>query len=116
NSADRELLRLARREIAALNQRYRREGTARFHVLHRRRLYNSAEGCWMGWERKRGKLHELNALLRGDRDTTFLVDHHAGLPSDVRYVMTVDADTRMTRDAVRRLVGKLQHPLNRPVL
>ena len=116
SSADRELLRLARREIAALNKRYPREGAARFHVLHRRRLYNSAEGCWMGWERKRGKLHELNALLRGDRDTTFLVEHMASLPKDVRYVMTVDSDTRMTRDAVRRLVGKMQHPLNHPVI
>ena len=44
----------------------------RFYLLHRRRLYNEAEGAWMGWERKRGKLHELNLLLRGDRDTSFL--------------------------------------------
>jgi cyclic beta-1,2-glucan synthetase len=116
SSADRALLKLARREVAALNRRYPREERPRFFVLHRRRLYNSGEGCWMGWERKRGKLQELNALLRGDRDTTFILDHGPALPKDIRYVMTVDADTRMTRDTVRRLVGKMQHPLNQPVI
>ena len=56
----------------------------------------------MGWERKRGKLHELNLLLRGDPDTTFL-PAPTPLPEGVVYVMTLDADTRMTRDAVTRL-------------
>ncbi len=69
----------------------------------------------MGWERKRGKLHELNLLLRGDPDTTFLPPD-APLPDGVVHVMTLDADTRMMRDAVDRLVGKLCHPLNRPVI
>ena len=72
-----------------------------------------SQKCWMGWERKRGKLHELNLLLRGDTDTTFLPPD-APLPEGVVHVMTLDADTRMTRDAVTRLVGKLCHPLNRP--
>ena len=62
----------------------------------------------MGWERKRGKLHELNLLLRGDSDTTFLPPETA-LPADIVHVMTLDADTRMTRDAVTRLAGKLSH-------
>ena len=70
----------------------------------------------MGWERKRGKLHELNRLLRGATDTTFLnVDGQAPLvPPDVRYVITLDADTRLPRESVRRLIGKLSHPLNQP--
>ena len=86
-----------------------------FHLLHRRRLYNDAQSSWMGWERKRGKLHELNRLLRGDNDTTFLPTD-VPLPENVVYVMTLDSDTRMTRDVVTRLVGKLAHPLNRPVV
>src|SRR5690606_656412 len=85
------------------------------HLLHRRRLYNEAEGCWMGWERKRGKLHELNLLLRGDSDTTFLPPADP-IPEGVVYVMTLDADTTMTRGAVARLVGKIEHPLNRPAV
>jgi cyclic beta-1,2-glucan synthetase len=111
--ADLALLDFARKQVADLNVRYPKEGNVRFFLLHRRRLFNSAEKCWMGWERKRGKLHELNTLLRGDKDTTFFAPTDP-LPLDVTYVMTVDADTRMTRDAVARLAGKLSHPLNRP--
>jgi cyclic beta-1,2-glucan synthetase len=112
---DMEVLDFARKRVAALNERYPREDRPRFHVLHRRRLYNEAEGVWMGWERKRGKLHELNALLRGDLDTTFIAPT-TPLPANVQYVLTLDADTRMTRDAVAKLVGKMSHPLNRPVI
>ena len=72
SAGDREVLDYARSEIKLLNERHPLPGGERFHLLHRRRLYNEAEGCWMGWERKRGKLHELNLLLRGDSDTTFL--------------------------------------------
>ena len=72
----------------------------------------------MGWERKRGKLHELNRLLRGATDTTFLSteDLPATAPPDVRYVITLDADTRLPRGAVTRLVGTMAHRLNRPRL
>ncbi|MEO3386531.1 glucoamylase family protein [Mesorhizobium sp. CAU 1741] len=116
SQADTDLLEHARKQIAALNTRHPgQDGHPRFYLLHRRRLYNDAEGCWMGWERKRGKLHELNTLLRGDLDTTFFPPSDP-LPDDVDYVMTVDADTRMTRGAVAKLVGKLSHPLNRPVI
>jgi cyclic beta-1,2-glucan synthetase len=113
--SDLEVLDYARREIANLSVRYAYDGKTRFYLLHRRRLYNPAEGAWMGWERKRGKLHELNMLLRGDGDTTFLPGANM-VPKDVQYVMTLDADTRLMRDAVTKLVGKLYHPINRPVL
>ncbi|RST87292.1 protein ndvB [Aquibium carbonis] len=112
---DAELLDLARARVDDLNRKHPREGAPRFFLLHRRRVWSAGEGCWMGWERKRGKLEELNALLRGDAHTTYLA-HDPRLPMDVRFVMTLDSDTRMTRDAVRRLVGKMQHPLNRPVI
>ena len=70
----------------------------------------------MGWERKRGKLHELNRLLRGATDTSFVPVNGAGdgVPPDVRYVVTLDADTQLPREAVKRLVGTMAHPLNRP--
>ena len=70
----------------------------------------------MGWERKRGKLHELNRLLRGATDTTFMPTdgRPPAVPAGVRYVITLDADTRLPRDTVRRLIGKMAHPLNQP--
>lgn len=111
---DMEVLDYARSEVARLNAHYAGEGPARFYFLHRRRLYNPSQDCWMGWERKRGKLHELNLLLRGDQDTSFFAPD-VPLPRDVRYVMTLDSDTRLTPQSVTNLVGKLSHPLNHPV-
>jgi len=75
-----------------------RAAGARFLLLHRRRVWNEGEGCWIGWERKRGKLGELNRFLRGAEDTTFL--DPAEPPANVRYVITLDADTRLPREAV----------------
>ncbi|MDX3928377.1 MAG: glucoamylase family protein [Shinella sp.] len=112
---DLEVLEYAKREIATLNARYAHDGGTRFYLLHRRRLFNPSEGAWMGWERKRGKLHELNLLLRGDGDTSFLPGANI-VPQGVQYVMTLDSDTRLMRDAVTKLVGKLYHPINRPLV
>ena len=115
---DDALLREAVQAVALLNMRYGPAACGdRFLLLHRRRLWNAGERTWMGWERKRGKLHELNRLLRGALDTNF-VPTSAGLPaipSNVRYVIVLDADTRLPRGAAKRLIGKMAHPLNRPV-
>jgi len=134
---DAALLAAAIAGIARLNRRYGpAPGGDRFLLLHRKRVWNAGEARWIGWERKRGKLHELNRLLRGANDTSFLdtgslaadfpaadfmdadLRNVAGqppqVPGGVRYVLTLDADTRLPRDTVHRLIGKMAHPLNRP--
>ena len=111
---DDALLDVALRGMEELNARYADEGQKRFFLFHRRRLWNEGEGKWLGWERKRGKLHEFNRFLRGARDTTFAVataDQKS--LAGVRYVITLDSDTQLPRDAARRLVGTIAHPLNR---
>ncbi len=108
---DDALIRTAAEAVLRLNQRYPMDGGSRFLLLHRRRLWNPSEDVWMGWERKRGKLHELNRLLRGATDTTFVTGFDR-VPQDVRYVITLDADTRLPRDTVRSLIGKMAHPMN----
>ncbi|OYZ98647.1 MAG: glycosyl transferase [Rhizobiales bacterium 17-65-6] len=114
-TGDGVLVAAAQAGIDRLNARY---GPApagpRFLLLHRRRIWNAGEGRWMGWERKRGKLHELNRLLRGADDTTFMPvqGRPVAVPEGVRYVVTLDADTRLPHDTVRRLIGKMAHPLN----
>jgi cyclic beta-1,2-glucan synthetase len=119
-AGDEEKLGAARDAIDRLNHRHGPApgGGDRFLLLHRRRVWNEGQKTWMGWERKRGKLHELNRLLRGAADTTFLrADEGAPAPPDgVRYVITLDADTQLPREAVNRLVGTMAHPLNRPRL
>ncbi|RCL02742.1 MAG: 2-glucan synthetase [Candidatus Tokpelaia sp. JSC188] len=112
-SNDLALLNQAKEEIAKLNKHYCGNSQPVFFLLHRRRLFNKREGCWMGWERKRGKLHELNKLLRRGGKTSFL-PHDPRLPSNIRFVMTLDSDTRLTPNAVTRMVGKLNHSLNQP--
>jgi cyclic beta-1,2-glucan synthetase len=114
---DEDLLTAAAEGIAELNRRHGPGLSGdRFLLLHRRRVWNRGEGRWIGWERKRGKLHELNRLLRGAKDTTFLQRNGRSpdVPRDIRYVITLDADTRLPRDTARRLIGKMAHPLNRP--
>ncbi len=117
---DEDLLTELANEVARLNERHGSPpgGGERFMLLHRRRLWNEKEGKWIGWERKRGKLHELNRLLRGATDTTFLPINGKPptVPDGVRYVITLDADTRLPRTAAYRLVGAMAHPLNRPRL
>ncbi len=100
--------------IRALNARYRRETSGPFYLFHRDSRWNPSEERWMGWERKRGKLHQLNRLLRGGAETAFsvLTGDREVLP-EIRYVITLDADTLMPREAAHRLVATLAHPLNR---
>jgi cyclic beta-1,2-glucan glucanotransferase len=104
--------------IDHLNARYEQPIGAgeRFLLLHRRRLWNERQGQWIGWERKRGKLHELNRLLRGATDTTFIPvrGRPPSVPEQIRYVITLDADTRLPKGSAYRLIGAMAHPLNRP--
>ena len=113
--SDGEILDVAQRRIQELNEQYTEDHPV-FYFFHRERLWNNSENCHMGWERKRGKLEEFNRLLRGAKDTTYVVDELPQCLTKVRYVITLDADTGLPRDAARRLIGVLIHPLNRPVV
>ncbi|HTC20296.1 MAG TPA: phosphorylase, partial [bacterium] len=123
SAEDAKKLPIAVQLTAALNQKHgpAADGGPRFFFFHRKRLWNPLEGTWMGWERKRGKLHEFNRLLRGAADTTYINpwDLHgtAGsplmVPRGVRYVITLDADTKLPPGVVNQLVGILAHPLHR---
>ncbi len=113
---DDDLLRRARAGIDALNARHARtDGHAVFHLFHRPRVWNAHERLWMGYERKRGKLEQFNALLRGGAAGAFsvIVGDPAALQS-VKYVITLDADTGLPRGSAHRLAAALAHPLNRP--
>ena len=115
-SDDEFLLNMARTGITDLNERYPAKGRlSRFHLFHRRRQWNPSEGLWIGWERKRGKLRELNHLIRGARDTSFVViTADPSKLSEIRYVITLDSDTQLPHGTAGRLIGTISHPLNRP--
>ncbi|MGZ8203325.1 MAG: cyclic beta 1-2 glucan synthetase, partial [Burkholderiales bacterium] len=112
---DEALLDFAQRAIEDLNRKYAAAHSAGFFLFHRPRRWNAREGIWMGRERKRGKLEDLNALLRGRAQDAFaLVIGDAGVLRGVRYVITLDTDTQLPRDAARQLIEAMAHPLNRP--
>src|SRR5207302_1348594 len=92
---DEDYLRAALAGVKALNDRYAGGGPDKFFLFHRRRVWNPVQGCWMGWERKRGKLSEFNRLLRGDQGTSYSVvsGDLESLPP-IRFVITLDADTQ----------------------
>ena len=100
--------------IRALNEKHHRATSGPFYLFHRDPRWNPREERWMGWERKRGKLHELNLLLRGGAETAFSVQTgDLDVLRELKYVITLDADTLMPREAAHRLVATLAHPLNR---
>jgi cellobiose phosphorylase len=112
---DRVLLERVRSGVELLNRSYPSDTHDLFFLFHRPRRWNAGEGRWMGYERKRGKLMEFNALLRGGSGECFseIVGDTAVLPS-VKFVITLDTDTQLPRDSARQLVGTMAHRLNRP--
>ncbi|MGH8674835.1 MAG: cyclic beta 1-2 glucan synthetase, partial [Burkholderiales bacterium] len=108
---DAPLALLARSRVEELNRKY---GSGTFFLFHRARRWNPQERLWMGYERKRGKLAALNALLRGGpKDLFAWVVGETGVLASVRYVITLDTDTQLPRGAARQLVAAMAHPLNR---
>jgi cellobiose phosphorylase len=114
---DEPILRAAAHGIEQLNRKYGDDaGDSAFFLFHRPRRWNAQERVWMGHERKRGKLGDLNALLRGSPVRAFsLIVGDVSLLQSVKYVITLDTDTLLPRDAARELIAGMAHPLNRAV-
>ncbi|MBN1496803.1 MAG: cyclic beta 1-2 glucan synthetase, partial [Spirochaetes bacterium] len=111
---DTTLIELARQKIQELNEKYRDPDGGRFFLFHRPRRWNPREKLWMGYERKRGKLADLNSYLRGGARESFShVVGNTDALSNIKYVLTLDTDTRLPRDSARQFAGAMAHPLNR---
>lgn len=114
--SDKHLLELAVTGIQELNRKYGSANNEPFCLFHRPRLLNTNDQVWMGLERKRGKLNDLNQLLRGKDDKSFsMIVGREEIYTTTKYVITLDADTQLPRDAAKKLVGLMAHPLNKPV-
>jgi hypothetical protein len=110
------LVDLAVRLIGELNAKYQSPSNGVFLLLHRHRIYNMRQGVWMGWERKRGKLLDVNKLLMHEFDAFPIKAGPIEALDHVRYILTLDSDTQVLRGAAARLVGAIAHPLNRAVI
>ena len=102
--------------IGGLNEKYAEHGMGSFFLFHRHRVYNPREEVWMGWERKRGKLMDLNRLLRQQYDSFPVKIGDLSILSRVRFVITLDSDTELPRGSAHRMVGTLAHPLNQAII
>ena len=102
--------------IEELNEQYRPGGKGVIFLLHRHRIFNQRQQVWMGWERKRGKLLDLNKLICGEEDAFPVKSRMLPDMRSIRYVITLDSDTQLPRGAAHRLIGAMAHPLNQPVI
>ncbi|WML44711.1 GH36-type glycosyl hydrolase domain-containing protein [Neobacillus sp. PS3-40] len=110
------IIKAAKEGIERLNRTYPESA---FYLFQRRRQWNSSEGTWMGWERKRGKLVELVELLKGKKDTSFTIiegNRNESSFGQIRYIITLDADTILPLESASRMIGTMHLPYNRPRL
>lgn len=102
--------------IEDLNERYHTGKSGHFFLMHRPRTWNAGERTWMGYERKRGIIGAFNTLLSDKGRNPFSrIVGDLDILSDIKYVITLDTDTRLPRNSARRLIGAITHPLNRPI-
>jgi cyclic beta-1,2-glucan synthetase len=113
---DDPLVDLCAQLIRNLNEQYSGQNMGSFFLFHRHRIYNPRERVWMGWERKRGKLLELNKLLRQQNDSFPVKVGDLAILPRTRFVITLDADTELPRGSAHRMVGALAHPLNQAII
>jgi cellobiose phosphorylase len=109
---DPEYIDIVARGIEELN---RRHGAGRFFLFHRGRKWSESEQTWIGWERKRGKLEDLNRFVIGESTSElegFLYAGDRTKLEGIRFVITLDADTQLLRDSARKMIETLAHPLN----
>lgn len=113
--SDEKINRSTLKKVKALNEKYSRRGEDIFFFFNRYRQFNKKQNMWIGWERKRGKLMEFNALIKGDKNTSYnVISGDIEKLRDVKYVITLDVDTKLPRDAAKKLIGAVTHVLNRP--
>ena len=114
---DDELVKFAKNKIEELNRKYGSGSNEIFFLFHRPRSWNEMDKQWMGYERKRGKISDLNQLLRRNskEDTFSVIVGSERIYTSVKYVITLDTDTQLPRDAAHKLVGLMAHPLNHAV-
>lgn len=113
---DKLLVSAIKKRIVELNKKYGQTSEDTFFLFHRPRKWNKYDKIWMGHERKRGKLADLNALLRG-KGNDFFSEITAGssLFEKIKYIITLDTDTQLPRDTAWKMIGTMAHPLNHPV-
>ncbi|HWQ79900.1 MAG TPA: glucoamylase family protein [Anaerovoracaceae bacterium] len=114
---DTSVLHTAADGIRRLNQKYAKDGKDLFYFYNRLRKFNECDNSWTGWERKRGALMEFNDMLLGSQETSIIFYSNGKLPAtEIKYIITLDADTMLPFGMAKKMIGAMAHPLNTPVV
>lgn len=115
NPEDESIVAAAMEGINKLNEKYKEDRTI-FYYFHRKREFNAKQNKWMGWERKRGAIVQFNDLISGRENNSF-VYKSSGVDKlkNIKYIITIDSDTNLVMESAAKLIGTIEHPLNRPV-
>ena len=109
---DEEVIQEGKKQVENLNKKYNEKI---FNFIYRKRIWNEKEGCYLGWERKRGMLSQLNEYLLGNIKDPFRVNTIGKIPK-IKYIITLDADTDLILNSAFELIGAMAHILNKPVI
>lgn len=115
---DNDIVNVGLKKVAELNEKY---GKELFYFAYRNRFYSEGEECYLGYERKRGMLIQLNKLLLNklsneDKNKYFKTHTFDNFNVPIKYMITLDRDTKLVLNTAQKLVGTMAHPMNRPVL
>ncbi|HTD94870.1 MAG TPA: glucoamylase family protein, partial [Chitinophagaceae bacterium] len=112
---DELLVQFISNKVIELNKKYERASNDTFFLFHRPRQWNAGENVWMGRERKRGKLEDLNDLIRENNKGAFsVIIGDEAVYRNIKYIITLDTDTQLPRDVAWKMAASMSHPLNRP--
>lgn len=113
---DEEVMKAGIAEVSKLNQKY---GQNKFFFLYRKRTWNECEGAYIGWERKRGLLSTFNLYIKRKIENNFAVntiENYKNELPDFKYIITLDSDTNLSLGSASKLIGAMEHILNKPII
>ncbi len=121
---DEEIINAGKQECKRLNEKYLNEEFPIFNFAYRERQWNEKESCYLGWERKRGLLNQFNEYIIHQKNPFIIntiqenIENRASkeVLKNIKYVITLDADTDLILNSALELVGAMAHILNEPII
>lgn len=114
---DKILLNYAKKCLEDLNLKYKnKDREQKFYIFTRNKVYVDSEKMYMGWERKRGKIMEFIKFIKG-KESNYIdsIEEYSCL-KDIKYIITIDADTKLVKNSAYKLIGCIDHVLNKAVI
>ena len=120
---DEEVMKEGIKLAQELNQKYQNseDELSIFHFIYRERVWNEKENSYLGWERKRGMITQFNEFILGNiknpfKENTIEKEQEKLKKANIKYIITLDADTDLILNSAFELVGAMAHILNEPII